>query len=193
VERHRLAWLFFTRKTGLLNSRSSKFLHIAAEPCFEPLLRAQLGDGYLTADLFDPKAMIRMDICDIQYPDEAFDFIYCSHVLEHVPDDRTAMAEFFRVLKTGGWAVLNVPITSEVTYEDPSITDPEERLKAFGQKDHVRRYGLDYGDRLRAAGFTVRVFTADSVANEEEVIRMGLPTSGSSSEIYYCTKEVAAS
>jgi len=97
------------------------------------LLGNQLNDGYLTADLSNPKAMVKMDITDIQYPDESFDVIYCSHVLEHVPDDRKAMQEFFRVLKKDGWAVLLVPIVGELTFEDPSIVDPVERTKIFGQ------------------------------------------------------------
>jgi SAM-dependent methyltransferase len=110
VERHRLVWLHFKRKTNLFNEQSLKMLHVAPEVIFEKYLKHQLGDNYLTADLFNPSAMVKMDITDIQYPDESFDVIYCSHVLEHVPDDRKAMKEFLRVLKPNGWAVLLVPI-----------------------------------------------------------------------------------
>ena len=130
--------------------------------------------------------MVKMDITDIQYPDESFDVIYCSHVLEHVVDDRKAMSEFRRVLKSDGWAILLVPITVETTYEDPSIVDPAERLKHFGQDDHVRRYGKDYVERLRAAGFKVSVSNASDLCQEPEVLQMGLtPASG---EIFFCTK-----
>jgi SAM-dependent methyltransferase len=97
----------------------------------------------------NPRAMVRMDITDIQYPKDTFDVIYCSHVLEHVVDDRKAMREFHRVLRPDGWALLLVPITVEKTFEDPSVTDPEERLSVFGQEDHVRCYGPDYVERLR--------------------------------------------
>jgi ubiquinone/menaquinone biosynthesis C-methylase UbiE len=89
-----------------------------------------------------------MDITDIQYPDNTFDVIYCSHVLEHVPDDRKAMREFARVLKPEGWAVFMVSLSEEHTIEDPSITSPAERERLFGQHDHVRRYGPDFKDRL---------------------------------------------
>ena len=67
------------------------------------------------------------------------------------------MSEFFRVLRPGGWAILQVPVDSarSETFEDPSIDDPAERLRLFGQEDHVRIYGGDYVDRLREAGFTV--------------------------------------
>ena len=107
---------------------------------FERLLKKQLGSGYLTSDIRHPRAMVKMDITDIQYPDNPFDVIYCSHVLEHVPDDRRALSEFYRILKPTGWAILLVPIIAEKTFEDPSITDPSERLKLFGQADHVRGY-----------------------------------------------------
>src|SRR5690606_8666735 len=123
------------------------------EACFEARLRQRLGEEYLTADLLNPHVMVQMDITDIQYPAGSFDVIYCSHVLEHVPDDQQAIRELCRVRRPGGWAVLMVPITVERTYEDPSITDPAGRLAAFGQENHVRRYGLDFAERLCAAGF----------------------------------------
>ncbi len=96
------------------------------------------------------------------------------------------MREFYRVLKNDGWALLTVPITAEVTFEDPSITDPGERLRLFGQDDHVRRYGKDFIDRLREAGFHVTVITVDDLVQEEDKIRMGLARE--TGEIYFCTK-----
>ena len=161
-------------------------LHVAPERPLEVRLRDELGEGYLTADLLDRRAMVQMDITDIQYPDQTFDVIYCSHVLEHVPDDKKAMREFHRVLKNDGWAILLVPITSDSTYEDASITSAEDRLQAFGQDDHVRRYGPDYADRLREAGFQVKISKPADVASSEEIARMGLTDAGG--EIYYCTK-----
>ena len=160
-------------------------LHIAPEPCLEPRFKKWLAESYLTADLFNPHAMVKMDITNIAYPDQSFDVIYCSHVLEHVPDDRKAMREFFRVLKDNGWAILLVPIYAEKTFEDPSIVEPTARLKAFGQEDHVRRYGPAYIDRLREAGFRVELTKFIDFVQKAEAIRMGLTTSGL---IYYCTK-----
>lgn len=158
---------------------------MAPEPCLESRFRSRLGDGYLTADL-SGRAMVRMDVANIEYPDRSFDIIYCSHVLEHVQDDRRAMREFHRVLKEDGWAILLVPITAAKTFEDPSIVEPRERLKAFGQEDHVRKYGPDYVDRLRDAGFKVEVATVGDLARGDEAIRMGL--TAASGEIYYCTR-----
>jgi hypothetical protein len=89
-------------------------------------------------------------------------------------------------LKENGWAILLVPISAERTFEDPSIVEPIERLKAFGQEDHVRRYGPDYIDRLREAGFKVELVRVEDFIEKEDAIRMGLTRE--SGEIYYCTK-----
>ncbi|QQE87186.1 class I SAM-dependent methyltransferase [Azotobacter chroococcum] len=186
LERHRFVWLFFQKNTNIFDDKPKKILHVAPEPCFESIFKDRLGSNYLTADLFNPRAMIKMDICDIQYPDRSFDVIYCSHVLEHVLDDKRAMRELFRVLNSNGWAILNVPISSEKTFEDPLIVDPKERLKAFGQEDHVRHYGPDYVERLRDSGFTVEITKVADLASSDDAVRMGLTQA--SGEIYYCTK-----
>lgn len=186
VERHRFLWLYLQRKTDLFDGAPKKMLHVAPELCFEPRFRELLGDGYLTADLVDPLAMVKMDVTSIGYPDRSFDVIYCSHVLEHVPDDRKAMREFRRVLADGGWAILLVPITGEKTFEDPAITEPSERRRVFGQEDHVRRYGPDYADRLREAGFTVQITEVSDLVVRAEAVRLGL--SSESGVIHFCTK-----
>lgn len=178
LERHRLHWHFIVNRANLLTDRGKlKLLHIAPEDVFykkfkdnpniEYIPAAKFGEGYL--DEY-PEHTINMDITDIQLADETFDVIYCSHVLEHVPDDMAAMKELFRVLKPGGWAMLQVPLDTnrQHTYEDFSIIDPSEREKAFGQYDHVRVYGLDYGSRLKSAGFNVRQinYTEEFTSNE---------------------------
>jgi len=107
--------------------------------------------------------------------------------LKHVADDRKALREFHRVLRRGGWAILLVPITAERTMEAAAIVDPVERLKIFGQEDHVRRYGPDYIDRLQEAGFSVRVARAQDLFGREEIVAMGLtPACG---DIYHCVKK----
>jgi len=186
-ERHRFVWLYFNRWTDLFNGQPKCVLHVAPEPCFEPRMRKLLGEGYITSDLTNPLAMSRMDITSIDYPDGTFDVIYCSHVLEHVPEDRRAMKEFYRVLKKGGWAILLVPISGETTLEDLSIVDPLERLRLYGEKDHVRCYGLDFMDRLKDAGFLVTLTRVSDVVNRDEVTLMGLTQE--SGDIFYCTKQ----
>lgn len=186
LERHRLLWLYLAKRTDLFDGKPKKMLHVAPEPCFVSRLKQRLGNNYSTADLLDPLVMVKMDITNIEYPDESFDVIYCSHVLEHVQDDRKAMREFYRVLGTKGWAILLVPITAEKTFEDPSIVEAQERLRLFGQHDHVRKYGPDYVDRLREAGFVVETTKVNNLVTKDEAVRMGLTVA--SGEIYYCTK-----
>ncbi len=186
MERHRLTWHYLEKNSDLFNGQAKAVLHVAPEPCFSGLLKRRLGSSYLTADLTDPKAMVRMDITAITYASDHFDVILCNHVLEHIPDDRLAMRELCRVLKPGGWALLLVPIVAELTEEDPSITEPKERLKQYGHEEHVRNYGRDYADRLRSCGFTVEVILPSALASTDECIRMGFtPAAG---EIYRCTK-----
>jgi SAM-dependent methyltransferase len=163
-------------------------LHVAPEACLEPRLRSLIGRGYVTADVRPGRADLTMDVMNIQSPDETYDRIICSHVLEHVDDDRQAMREFRRVLKTDGEAYLLVPITNgERTYEDPAITDPRDRERAFGQRDHVRKYGRDYLERLRACEFDVEVLRVSDLAGPEDAERMGLAPV-SAGEIYVCRR-----
>ena len=156
LERHRLLWLYLHDKTNFFK-REHVVLDIAPIRLFSDKWSDFFQDNYISIDLSSPLAKIRMDITDLKFSDNYFDWIICYHVLEHVPDDRKAMQELLRVLKPGGKAIIQVPIFSDATYEDPSIIAPDEREKAFGQSDHVRRYGDDYADRLRSVGFDVKV------------------------------------
>ncbi len=188
LERHRLAMLFLRRHTDFFTGAKGRtMLHVGPERFIEPIFAKAIGEGYLTADLLSKKVMENMDITDIPKPDNTFDIIFCSHVLEHVPDDRKAMSEFFRVLKPGGWAILNVPITAPETVEDPAVTDPKERERLYGQFDHVRRYGLDYKDRLAEAGFQVDCYFPKDIVAEDQVELYGIHTHGAG-EIYCCRK-----
>ena len=188
LQRHRLIWLMFQRRNLLIGQsspRKLRMLHIAPEEGLAAHFRRAEGIQYLSGDLLNPRAMVKMDICDIQYPASSFDFILCSHVLEHVPDDRQAMREFYRVLSSGGWALILVPLRAGDTIEDPSVVDPAERERLFGQYDHVRVYGPDVRQRLEAAGFRVTPVTARSIVSEEDIDRMGLPGGDS---LFVCEK-----
>jgi SAM-dependent methyltransferase len=120
------------------------------------LLRAVDGLHYVSADL-SVAADVRLDVTALPFADRSFDAVVCNHVLEHVDDDRAAMNEFRRVLRPDGWAILQSPLdpSRPITYEDPSVKEPADRERLFGQFDHVRLYGRDYYDRLDAAGFDV--------------------------------------
>lgn len=158
-DRIRLLFLFLKNKTNIYRD-NIKLLHIAPEPPLEYIFKHQNNIDYLTADMNPEMVMEKMDITNIQYPENSFDAIICNHVLEHIPEDHKAMSELYRLLKLGGWAILQVPFSKilEKTFEDSSIITPEDRERIFGQTDHVRIYGKDYANRLRKAGFEVEEY-----------------------------------
>jgi SAM-dependent methyltransferase len=187
LERHRLIFLYLQTRGRLFDYKEKRMLHIAPERQMAALFQSADYIEYLSGDL-SGRAMMTMDITALPLPDDSFDVIYCSHVLEHVPADRQAMAEFYRVLKPGGWALLLVPISAEHTIEDLSVTSPEERERLYGQRDHVRRYGPDYVDRLRSAGFTVKVEPFAREMSRDDVQRFGLMEH---EDIYLCEKHAS--
>jgi hypothetical protein len=168
--RHRAIALLLAR--GELPGR--KLLHFAPEPLFDPVFERLPEVERTTADLYAP-ADLALDITKMDLADDSFDLILCSHVLEHVPDDRAAMSELRRVLTSGGLAIVLTPYRPDVpTYEDPSITSPLDRMVAFGQQDHVRIYGTDLAERLRGAGFEVDDRTPRDLFDESVVDRFEL-------------------
>jgi len=158
LERHRLTWLFLERHTPILSDQL-RVLHVAPEAGMSRRFRSLSNLDYVTADLDPERADVQMDIMNIPFPDGQFDVVLCSHVLEHVEDANRAMAELRRVVAPTGFALLDVPIDQSLqdTYEDWTITSPRERAKAFGQFNHVRWFGRNFPDLLRAAGFDVDV------------------------------------
>jgi len=156
LERHRLLWLYLKNETSFFTEQL-KVLHFAPEQAFYKRFRKLKNLEYITTDLESPLADVKADICNLPFENASFDVIFCNHVLEHIPDDTTAMQELFRILKPGGWGVFQIPqdLSRASTYEDDSITDKKERTKIFGQYDHVRVYGRDYFDKLRSIGFEV--------------------------------------
>ena len=178
-ERHRAQWLLLDRLRPELLTDRRALLHFSPEWCLRrrfaalPLLR------YVTSDL-DPAqdADLRLDITRLDLPDSAFDAVICSHVLEHVADDASAMRELRRITAPGGWCLVMVPLDlhREQTYEDPSIVDPRERERAFLQHDHVRLYAPDIAQRLRVAGFGVDVIDVRAELGDE-AMRYGLNAS----------------
>lgn len=154
LERHRLIWLYLKERTPFFQGPLD-VLHIAPEQCFMKAFQKLHGERYITADLESPLAKVKMDIHRMPFADRAFDIVLCNHVLEHVENDIRALTEIHRVLKPGGFAILQVPFFSpvpEVTIENPAITTPREREVHFGQADHVRKFGRDYSQRINQSG-----------------------------------------
>lgn len=186
LERHRLLWLYLTDKTSFFKDKL-KVLDIAPVPYLARRFKTLPNLNYVDADIVSPSVTIRLDVTAIPLLDNQFDCIICYHVLEHVPDDRSAMRELFRVLKPGGWAILQSPIeeTRKRTFEDQSVIGPEDREMIFGQSNHVRIYGLDYKDRLQNTGFIVKVDDYIKKLPNALVKKYGLEEN---ENIYLCVK-----
>lgn len=187
LERHRLIWLYLKNKTNFFTAKL-KVLHVAPEQCFMKYFEDLHQENYITADLESPLAKVKMDVHAIPFAENSFDVTFCNHVMEHVDDDIKAMSELHRILKPGGWGIIQVPFfppLAEETYENPDITNPKEREKVFGQDDHVRLYGKDYPQRLRKAGFTVIEEDYVNKIPKEWISKYALPKD----EIIYLVKK----
>lgn len=182
LERHRFASLVIKDKVENIKS----ILHFAPEKPVEMELRG-LSKFYTSADIMPGYAMEVQDIKSLNYDDNRFDFIYCSHVLEHIDDDLQAMGELYRVLEKGGKSLIAVPINNDITDEDLSITDPVEREMRFGQRDHVRVYGLDIADRLTSVGFDVEIISSSEFIANNELTKFGI---NDEEYIFLCKKTV---
>ncbi|MBL7962756.1 MAG: methyltransferase domain-containing protein [Flavobacteriales bacterium] len=190
LERHRLMWLFLQRHTTLMKE-PLKLLHVSPEQFYFDRLSAHPLVDYTAGDKFEPgyeypKGTIDLDLTRIGFPAHTFDAVICSHVLEHIPDDRLAMRELHRVLKPGGWAIIQVPLDKSMAHtdEDVTMTDPKERERRFGQHDHFRLYGRDLKDRLEESAFRVEVVPFSASYTAQERFRYGLP---GDEDIYFCT------
>lgn len=172
LERHRLMWVYLKTKSNFFTD-DLNVMHIAPEQCFHGKFKKQKNIKYTTGDLESPIADLHFDLHKIPLEDNLYDVIFCNHVLEHVEDDHQCMKELFRIMKPGGWGIFQVPIdsTRNETYEDPTITSPEEREKHFWQYDHVRLYGLDYPEKLKAAGFEVEIYDYHNDLNSEKAAK----------------------
>jgi SAM-dependent methyltransferase len=162
LDRERLIYFYLRDYLKVFENKDLKILHMAPEKRLSAKLLEVGFSKYVCGDYFTegysyPEHVQHIDILHIPFENETFDFVICNHVLEHIPTDVAAMVELRRVLKKGGKAILQVPISknSPVTFEDLSVTDPKQREIVFGQFDHLRIYGQDYPVRLASGGFKV--------------------------------------
>lgn len=176
LERHRFLWEYLCSAHGLPSlPAGARLLHFAPEPFMSRLLVDVPGISYTTVDLDPGSAQVAADITALPFEDGVFDVFVCSHVLEHVPDDRKAMRELFRTMAHDGWGLVMVPLRDGGTVEDSTVVDPTERAQLFGQADHVRWYGDDLVQRLDEAGFDVEVIYPANILPEEGLAERGIP------------------
>ena len=187
-DRERLIYVYLKETLKFFATGKNKsILHVAPEKNLSKKIFEFGFDNYVCGDLFTegysyPSHVLNMSILDIPYPENTFDLVICNHVLEHVKDDDFAMKEILRVLKTGGQAILQVPISSILpeTFEDYKITDPKQREIVFGQFNHIRIYGQDYTKRLEKSGFSVNQINISS-----EYVKYGLNIN---EDLFICKK-----
>lgn len=174
-ERQRALRLFLEEWLGI-PTEPAYLLHQAPDSPLRPWLESRPGYAYIAADLAAPHVALRYDLQRIPFRSSSFDVIIASHVLEHIDDDRAALAEILRTLKPGGSLVAMVPIDASRsdTYEDPTVTTPDERAVSYWQSDHVRLYGRDFPSRLAEAGFSVTMVQPSERLSPAMVRRFGL-------------------
>ena len=190
LERHRMLWLYLKDRRDFFIDTLT-VLHFAPEDALRAVLSSLPNLDYITADIEPGRAMREIDITDTQFEANRFDVILCMHVLEHVPDDRKALSELFRILKPGGWAIVQSPIDRQrlETFEDPTVVSPKERERLFGQRDHVRVYGRDYSARLEQAGFNITIEDYAKRLSPERIAQCAL---GSDLDILVCSKAASS-
>jgi SAM-dependent methyltransferase len=184
--RHRRLWLYLEESTSFFTDQM-RVLEVAPWPSLAARFARVPNIDFVGLDLERNGAVVSLigDAAALPVEANSFDSALSIHVLEHVEDDRRAIAELYRVLKPGGWALVGVPIRLDrPTHEDPSITDPGERERVFGARRHVRFYGTDFRERLEAAGFKTSVSLGSDVPAEMQA-RYGLRAT---EHIFHCTK-----
>jgi SAM-dependent methyltransferase len=188
LERTRLLLLYLNYETEIFRKKNLKVLHFAPEYSLFKILK-KLDIEYIDGDLNLARARNVIDITNIRFPDNYFDFIICSHVLGHVPDEDKAVRELKRVLSYTGIALIMslINLTSDVTSEDSNIITPEEKLKFYGEPDLFRLHGLDFSSRLQKQGFTVECIDYRRRLSEETLKKHSLGD-GQRELIFKCTK-----
>ena len=165
ADRTRMMMLYLETRTDV-GKGPVKLLHVAPDFGLYLWLKRQKGLDYTGTDLDASRyrhidGIQSADLTATPFADGTFDVIVCSHVLEHVPDDAAAFTEILRILRPGGHALLLTPyaLDGKGTEEDPSISDPAEQDRRFGQWDHVRLYDRgDFVARMEKAGFEASLY-----------------------------------
>jgi hypothetical protein len=183
-ERHRLAYFYLKERRHLDSLSGVRILDVAPDDYVTEALFNRSDLDYVSIDLNRENAQFNMDITNLGFEDDEFDVIICYHTLEHVKDDGRAMRELLRVMKPGGWAIIQVPLWADDTVEDPE-TPRSDYLRLHGHSDHVRRYGKDFKDRLENAGFKVTLDGWVRELPDEKVRKYGLMRN---EDIYLCEK-----
>jgi SAM-dependent methyltransferase len=176
-DRERHLFLYFKSKKILERMANGNILHFAPEPGISTAIKNMNPSFYVQADLMPTEQGIeKINIQNIPFDAEFFDLVIANHVLEHVDDDLSALSELYRILKKGGFAILQTPYSNklEKTWSDLGIDDDFSRLQLYGQEDHVRLYGKDIFHRFESVGFVSRVIAHDEELADIAPVKYGV-------------------
>jgi SAM-dependent methyltransferase len=162
------------KRIGPVLSTVNGVLEIAPQPQIRRYLES-VGVRYVGLDVESRLPIdIQADATSLPFRDGTFDVIICYQVLEHIPDDLTALEEMARVLSAGGVAFIQVPRRrAHPTIENPDA-DEATRTRLFGQADHVRFYGSDFEDRAERHGLRLAAIRPGDLLSPEAVARYGI-------------------
>ena len=161
------------KKNNLIHKKT---LHFSPNRFFAHKMHS-LNHNYFSTDFnATSDTDFHYDITQLNVADNSYDLIICYHVLEHIVEDLNAMSELYRILSKNGILICQVPFSQNgETIEDETITSPSERLKKFGQEDHVRIYGIqEFTARLSSAGFNIKTKKSSEIADLETMKKHGL-------------------
>ncbi len=174
IDRERFVYYVLKQYTNLMDGGQHNILHFAPEVLLSQKLRNRYNSNYISADIVPGRADVVADITKLQFSEGTFEYIICNHVMEHISLEEKAFHEIRRCLMPGGMLILTVPICWEQkTFEDEKITTKEERIKFYGQKDHVRLYGYDIVERVKKFGFRVTLIRCNQILEEDEILKYG--------------------
>lgn len=173
-DRERYVYYILKHYTNIMDGLEHSVLHFAPEEFLSQTLKKLCGRKYISADIVPGRAETIANIEKLQFESGVFEYIICNHVMEHIYKEQEAFYEIKRCLIRGGILILTVPICWEhKTFEDDTIKTEEERIKWYGQKDHVRLYGNDIVERVEHFGFDVTSLRCNEMVDEFDIKRMG--------------------
>lgn len=174
IDRERWQMYVLKQFTEILTKRCN-VLHIAPEDAIYRLIKNNIECDYYLGDVELGRSQHKCDLTDIQFKDNFFDYIIANHVLEHISKIELAFSEIKRVLKTDGQFITSFPICiDERTIEEDIILNEDERLRLFGQKDHVRLFGYDYENYFEKNGFNVKIMSPKDILHPDMIRKYGL-------------------
>lgn len=173
-DRARFVYYVIENFTKLMNKNECKILHFAPEKAISEKLREIHGKQYISADIMSGRADVIANIVNLQFHNEEFDYIICNHVMEHICEEKRAFSEVRRCLKPGGILIFTAPICwTQETYEDDNVLTVDDRIRYYGQEDHVRLYGNDIVERIEKFGFDVNLLCCNEIGIEDEIRKFG--------------------